>query len=53
MAKLIVDASITAKPFFEHYGFAVTQARTVERLGVQLQNYRMVKALDGIYGRDD
>ena len=47
MSKLIVEASITAKPFFEHYGFAITQPQTIERLGVQLQNYRMVKALDG------
>lgn len=47
MVELACDASITAKPFFEHCGFAVIEPQTVERLGVQLQNYRMVKVLDG------
>ncbi|HSP21693.1 MAG TPA: GNAT family N-acetyltransferase [Planococcus sp. (in: firmicutes)] len=48
MVELVCDASITAKPFFEHYGFAIIERNTVERLGVQLQNYRMAKALDDI-----
>lgn len=39
------DASITAKPFFERQGYIVVSEQTVERKGVQLTNYRMIKQL--------
>ena len=39
------EASITAKPFFEHHGFQVVREQTIERRGVTLNNYRMVKQL--------
>lgn len=43
--KLTADVSITAKPFFEHRGFTVIEPQTVQRFGVELKNYRMVKTL--------
>lgn len=43
--KIAADVSITAKPFFEHHGFSVIEPQTVERFGVQLKNYRMIKML--------
>ncbi|UVI29717.1 GNAT family N-acetyltransferase [Paenibacillus spongiae] len=39
------EASITAKPFFERRGYRVIQRQTVERQGVQLVNFKMVKDL--------
>ncbi|MDE6397767.1 MAG: GNAT family N-acetyltransferase [Clostridiales bacterium] len=36
-------ASITAKPFFEKRGYSVVKAQEVERCGVQLKNYVMIK----------
>ncbi|WP_309241946.1 GNAT family N-acetyltransferase [Brevibacillus daliensis] len=39
------DASITAKPFFEHHGFQLIQAQSVERRGVVMVNYKMRKKL--------
>lgn len=41
-----VDASITAKPFFEHHGYQVIREQTVERQDVTLTNYHMVKQLE-------
>jgi putative acetyltransferase len=38
---LTVDASITARPFFERFGFSVERAQSIERNGVELTNYRM------------
>ena len=37
------DVSITAKPFFESIGFTVLAEQKVERMGVELVNYRMRK----------
>ena len=37
------DVSITAKAFFEKMGFIVVKEQQVERLGVELVNYRMRK----------
>jgi len=37
------DVSITAKPFFEKMGFIVVKEHQVERLGIELVNYRMRK----------
>lgn len=36
-------ASITAKPFFEKRGYAVIKSQTVERSGIKLQNFEMLK----------
>ena len=39
------DASITAKPFFEHRGFKVVCPQGVVRKGVKLTNFKMIKKL--------
>lgn len=39
------EASITAKPFFERLGYKTICLQTVERKGVKLTNYQMVKKL--------
>ena len=36
-------ASVTAKPFFVHRGYKVIQEQQVERQGVLLKNYLMIK----------
>ncbi|AWB43123.1 GNAT family N-acetyltransferase [Paenibacillus sp. CAA11] len=45
MTEIDTDASMTAKPFFEHKGYRVVQSQTVQRRGVELQNFRMRKSL--------
>lgn len=40
---ITVHASITAKPFFEKRGYQVIKAQEVERCGVRLKNYLMIK----------
>jgi putative acetyltransferase len=42
---LTTDASITARPVFEHFGFSVIKAQTVVLEGVELINYQMQKWL--------
>lgn len=42
---LRVDASITAKPFFESFGFTVLQKNKVARQGIILENFSMIKEL--------
>ncbi|MEY2196931.1 GNAT family N-acetyltransferase [Neobacillus sp. BF23-41] len=37
------EASITAKPFFEHRGYKIVCSQTVERKGVKLTNFNMIK----------
>ena len=44
--KLLVEASVTAFPFFERRGYVVLQEQQVERCGILLTNYRMEKSLD-------
>lgn len=39
------EASITARPFFERLGYRVIQQQIVERKGVELVNFKMVKTL--------
>lgn len=39
------DASITAKPFFEHHGYVTVQPQTVSVRGVSMVSFKMVKAL--------
>lgn len=43
--KVITDASITAKAFFEKRGYCTIRAQQVERGGIYLTNYRMEKKL--------
>ncbi|WP_337103278.1 GNAT family N-acetyltransferase [Paenibacillus sp. YIM B09110] len=43
--ELDTEASITAKSFFEHRGYEVVQSQCVERKGIQLINYKMIKVL--------
>jgi GNAT superfamily N-acetyltransferase len=45
MTRLLVEASITAKPFFERHDFRTIAQQTVERFGIDLTNYRMAKRL--------
>jgi len=40
------DASITAKSFFERHGYQVIQSQSVERRGVLLVNFNMVKKIE-------
>lgn len=46
LTRLTVEASITAKPFFEALGFRTVQRQRVICRQQQLINYRMVKNLD-------
>ncbi|MCD7036239.1 GNAT family N-acetyltransferase [Metabacillus sp. GX 13764] len=39
------DASITARPFFEHIGYQVEKERCILKNGVELINYRMMKRI--------
>lgn len=41
--RIVTNASITARPFFEKRGYRVTRRRRVIRHGVALTNYRMEK----------
>ena len=41
--KIIVNASITAKPFFEHRGYKGVKEQLVERQGIFLKNFVMEK----------
>ncbi|WP_445635218.1 GNAT family N-acetyltransferase [Nostoc sp. DSM 114161] len=43
--RLYTEASITAKPFFEHKRFIVVKEQKVERRGVWFKNYVMEKYL--------
>ena len=45
LGRLFVEASITAKPFFEKMGFSLVKSQTVVRNGVELKNYVMEKIL--------
>lgn len=39
------EASITARPFFERRGYKTVCSQTVERRGVKLVNYKMIKKI--------
>lgn len=43
---LSVDASITARPFFEKHGFTTVTQQNPMTAGVQMTNFRMTKVLD-------
>lgn len=46
LSRISTEASITARPFFERRGFAVVAAQAVEKSGLLLRNFRMLKVLD-------
>ena len=45
LLRLFTEASITARPFFEHRGFRVIATAAGDALGAGILNYRMDKAL--------
>jgi len=45
LLEIDVEASITAKPLFEHRGYNIVCSQTVERKGVKLTNFKMVKKI--------
>jgi len=44
--KIDTDASITAKQFFEHRGYNTICSQIVEREGVKLINFKMIKKIE-------
>jgi putative acetyltransferase len=42
---IFTEASVTARPFFERWGFRVVRERSVTRRGVELTNFAMEKPL--------
>ncbi|MDJ0315810.1 GNAT family N-acetyltransferase [Arthrobacter antibioticus] len=47
LTELTANVSLTARPFFERYGFVVEAEQHPVMLGVQLTNYAMKKKLPG------
>lgn len=45
LLEITTDSSITAKPFFKHKGYNIVRSQTVERKGVKLTNFKMIKKL--------
>lgn len=45
LVRLLVEASITARPFFESQGFAMLAPQVVVCRGVEFVNYRMERML--------
>lgn len=43
ITRIYAEVSITARPFFEKYGFITVKEQTVVLRGVQLTNYKMEK----------
>ncbi len=43
VGKMVTHASITARPFFEKFGFRVIKEQQVERKGIRLTNFIMEK----------
>ena len=43
--EITTEGSITARPFFEKYGFRVVKKQKVNRKGIEIVNFRMVKPL--------
>lgn len=46
MLRIVTDASITARPFFERQGFKLLKQNSIERAGTELTNFTMEKRLD-------
>ncbi len=45
LGRIFTEASITARPFFEHCGFSTLRKQTMTRAGIVLSNFRMEKRL--------
>ncbi|WP_188455786.1 GNAT family N-acetyltransferase [Virgibacillus oceani] len=45
LTEINTEASVTAKPFFEHRGYQIIRSQNVERKGIILNNYQMSKKL--------
>lgn len=45
IGEMVTDASITARPFFEHRDYEVVTSQSVARKGVTLTNFKMKKTL--------
>lgn len=45
VSEVITDGSITARPFFEKYGFKVIEKQSVNRKGIPITNFKMSKKL--------
>jgi putative acetyltransferase len=45
LVRLLVEASITARPFFEAHGFSVIAPQVVASRGVEFVNFRMERVL--------
>jgi len=45
LTRMTTDASISARPFFEHQGFSLVKENKIERGGVKLANFTMEKEL--------
>jgi putative acetyltransferase len=45
VARIFTEASITARPFFEHAGFRMIASQRVKHRGISFLNYRMEKFL--------
>ncbi len=45
MSRIVTDASITARPFFERQGFKLLKRNSVKRAGTELTNFTMEKRL--------
>lgn len=46
ISEIITDGSITARPFFEKYGFEVVKKQKVNRKGIAITNFKMRKILN-------
>ena len=46
IAEITTESSRTALPFFEQHGYRLIEAQQVERLGVVIENFKMVKSLE-------
>jgi putative acetyltransferase len=53
IAQLSSDVSITARPFFEKWGFVVLEPQSITVRGVTMTNYRMLKPLGAIPSAHD
>jgi putative acetyltransferase len=47
LTRIFTEASITARPFFEHAGFQMIAAQKIELRGISFINYRMEKFVRG------
>lgn len=45
IVKIFAEVSITARPFFEKWGFIVTEQQVVSIKGIELTNFKMEKML--------